>query len=230
MKKSVICLFCLCMAIAVVGCSSENPRELSTPQYVAAKENVQFAPTDETIHNSADGVKTISPAAKSEASALNLQTPETVWDKDEVITFHAFTLPEKAMLDSDSGSMGMLTIPKLGLSIKVYEAASEMEAMDKGVAHFKSTSAYDGNVGLSAHNINMNGSDGYFKDLHTLKIGDEVTYMTAVGERTYKVTTVKEISDTDWSYLSRCADNKVTLITCISGKPTKRLVVQASQK
>lgn len=227
MKKFVICLL---LALAVTGCSSEDPRDLSTPQYTTSTENAQFAPTDEIIHNSADGVKTISPADKPSAAALNLQTPETVWDKDDVITYHAFTLPEKAMLDTESGSMGVLTIPKLGLSVNIYEAASEMEAMDKGVAHFKSTSAYDGNVGLSAHNINMNGSDGYFKDLHTLKIGDEVAYMTAVGERTYKVTTVREISDTDWSYLSRCTDNKVTLITCISGKPTKRLVVQAFQK
>ena len=158
------------------------------------------------------------------------ETPDTVWEQDAVATYNAFTLPEKAMLDEENGSIGILSIPALGLSVNVYEAEDEMEAMSRGVAHFKSTSAYDGNVGLSAHNINFDGTDGYFKNLHTLKTGDTVSYKTALGEREYEVSLVKTISETDWSYLSRSTENRLTMVTCISGKPTQRVLVQAVHK
>ena len=78
-----------------------------------------------------------------------------------------------------------------------------------------------------AHNVNFDLSDGYLKNLYTLKIGDSISYKTALGNRTYTVETVTEIAETDWSYLGRTEDDRVTLITCISGKPTMRLVVQS---
>ncbi len=106
-------------------------------------------------------------------------------------------------------------------------SADEMEAMSHGVAHFKTTSSWDGNIGLCSHNVNFDLTDGYFKSIHTLQAGDIISYATALGSRTYAVETVAEISETDWSYLGRTEDNRVTLITCISGRPRSRLVVQA---
>ena len=46
------------------------------------------------------------------------------------------------------------------------------------------------------------------------------------------MTKVQEISDEDWSFLSPSAadDNKITLITCITGKPGSRLMVQGLQE
>lgn len=99
--------------------------------------------------------------------------------------------------------------------------------MDKGVAHFPSTSAWAGNVGFSAHNINFDGSDGYFKDLHKLSEGDTIRYQTSLGERSYTVESVREIDASDWSPLGYTDDDRLTLITCISGKSEKRFCVQA---
>ena len=128
------------------------------------------------------------------------------------------------------GSIGLLSIPKLKLSVNVFETDDEMEAMTHGLAHFKTTSAWSGNIGVCGHNVNFDLTDGYFKNLHTLKTGDIISYNTALGSRTYTVETVAEISETDWSYLGRTEDDRITLITCISGKPTMRLVVQAIAK
>ena len=52
------------------------------------------------------------------------------------------------------------------------------------------------------------------------------------GEREYQVTEKKEIQQDDWSYLMRYEDglNRITMITCITGKPNMRLMVQATQK
>ena len=61
----------------------------------------------------------------------------------------------------------------------------------------------------------------------SLKEGDTLSYKTALGEREYKVSEVKEIQEDDWSALGRTEDNRMTLITCITGKPSMRLLVQA---
>ena len=232
MKRfSVLFLAALLMAtFAACGEKETNPAQLSTPQYEASSDGLpEFAPEEDSVHTAEDGVLVVRPEGLS-IEQNEPATPNTVWDQDAVATYNAFTLPEKAMLDEENGSIGVLSIPALGLSVNVYEAEDEMEAMSRGVAHFKSTSAYDGNVGLSAHNINFDGTDGYFKNLHTLKTGDTVSYKTALGQREYEVSLVKTISETDWSYLSRSTENRLTMVTCISGKPTQRVLVQAIQK
>lgn len=61
-------------------------------------------------------------------------------------TANRFTLPD-GLFYSD-GSLGQLKISKIGLSVKVYETES-LESLAKGAGHFKSTSCWDGNVGLA---------------------------------------------------------------------------------
>lgn len=232
MKRfSVLFLAALLMAaFAACGEKETDPAQLSTPQYEASSDSLpEFSPEEDGVHTAEDGVLVVRPEGLSTEQDRS-ETPDTVWEQDAVATYNAFTLPEKAMLDEENGSIGVLSIPALGLSVNVYEAEDEMEAMSRGVAHFKSTSAYDGNVGLSAHNINFDGTDGYFKNLYTLKTGDTVSYKTALGEREYEVSLVKTISEADWSYLSRSTENCLTMVTCISGKPTQRVLVQAIQK
>lgn len=220
----------LLATFAACGEKGTDPAQLSTPQYEASSDSLpEFSPEEDDVHTAEDGVLVVRPEGLSTEQDKS-ETPDTVWEQDAVATYNAFTLPEKAMLDEENGSIGVLSIPALGLSVNVYEAEDEMEAMSRGVAHFKSTSAYDGNVGLSAHNINFDGTDGYFKNLYTLKAGDTVSYKTALGEREYEVSLVKTISETDWSYLSRSTENRLTMVTCISGKPTQRVLVQAIQK
>ena len=47
------------------------------------------------------------------------------------------------------------------------------------------------------------------------------------GTRTYAVTTVKIIANTDWSYLQATADSRITITTCLADHPESRVVVQA---
>ena len=234
MKKQFAMALLLCAAVGLSSCADEipaQPNELQTPQYtVSPAPETDFEATSEEEIHSAGTVKVID---KMQRSASDIPqnadiTPENIWQEDATVTYNAFTLPEKAAF-SEGGSIGILSIPDLQLTVNVYEAADEMEAMSLGAAHFKSTSAWDGNVGISAHNINFNGTDGYFKNLHQLSVGDAITYETALGSRNYDVTKVKTISADDWNDLSRSAENRITLITCISGQPDKRLMVQAEQ-
>jgi LPXTG-site transpeptidase (sortase) family protein len=188
---------------------------------------------DIEAHDSGNGVNIIGAALlDDESDRIPLAAPQrVVSDPADVWTVDAFTgnhtYAEKALMDN--GSIGVLTIPTLLLSVNVYESQDpdNMEAMDKGVAHFPSTSAFDGNVGLSAHNINLDGSDGYFKNLYTLRKGDIITYQTALGVRNYTVSSITTIDASDWTPLSYSDDHRLTMITCISGQPNKRLSVQA---
>ncbi len=123
--------------------------------------------------------------------------------------------------------LGAFSIPSLAVDAEVYESGDNIQDMSHGIAHFPHSSVWDGNVCLSAHNVNFDGSRGYFYSLHTLKAGDEIVYKTSAGERTYTVSAVTEISEMDWSSLTRTQDNRLTMITCITGKPDKRLCVQA---
>lgn len=80
---------------------------------------------------------------------------------------------------------------------------------------------------LLYHNVAPAGAVAYFRDIHKLEKGDTLFYKTALGEREYAVSEVKEITEDDWSFLGRTEDNRLTLITCITGKPNMRFMAQA---
>lgn len=67
----------------------------------------------------------------------------------------------------------------------------------------------------------------YFGKIKELKTGDEIIYKTPYGEKIYKVEISTIIEETDWSYLQETEDNRITLITCVENRPTKRRCIQA---
>ena len=98
--------------------------------------------------------------------------------------------------------------------------------MAKGLGHYSSSSAWDGNVCLCGHN---RGAKYVIGDIKDLEIGDTITYTTIYGTRTYEVVLVKTISSNDWSYLQATSDNRITITTCLANRPEKRICVQAVQ-
>ena len=120
--------------------------------------------------------------------------------------------------------LGLIKIDKIGYEGLIYEGTS-LETLSKGVGHFENSSYLEGNVCLAAHNTKK-----YWQKLHTLQIGDTITYMSFLGEKEYEVIKLTEISETDWSTLQDTDKNTLTLITCIKGKKSQRLCVQAIEK
>lgn len=124
------------------------------------------------------------------------------------------------------GSIGTVSIPRLGLNVKVWEGETST-SMAKGLGHYSSTSGWAGNVGVCGHNRGAKYNIGAIKNL---KQGDVITYTTAYGTRTYEVTMVKVIANNDWSYLQGTADNRITLTTCVDNQPSQRICAQAVEK
>ena len=123
------------------------------------------------------------------------------------------------------GHIGTLKIPSLGINMKVWEGETA-ESMKKGLGHYSSTSAWNGNVAVCGHN---RGAKYVIGSIKNLKQGDTITYTTVYGTRTYQVTTVQIISSTDWSYLQATADNRITITTCLADHPESRVCVQAQE-
>jgi len=121
------------------------------------------------------------------------------------------------------GSIGTVKIPSLKINMKVWEGETNA-SMKKGLGHYSSTSAWDGNVAMCGHNRGTKYAIGTIKDLEQ---GDTITYTTVYGTRSYAVTMVKIISNSDWSALQATADNRITLTTCLADHPESRVVVQA---
>ena len=124
-----------------------------------------------------------------------------------------------------NGSLGKIEIPTLGLSARIYQG-TDSKTLAKGVGHFEDTSIWDGNVCLAAHN---RGANSYFGQIHTLDIGDKITLTTKLGTRTYKVTDVFKVSETDRSGLADSGENMLTLYTCVRNQRDQRWCVTAAE-
>lgn len=234
-KKWVLPALALVAGLGSVALLSVTAPAQTTAAEPLSETEITFDLEANKAYSANDGVIVIptSEVAETEkplnqSAAVISDSAGQIWVDSEIPESTGYTLPERTQMAD--GSIGVLSIPKLGLTVNVFETQNEMEAMTKGIAHFKTTSAWDGNVGLCGHNQNFDLTDGYFKNIHKLSEGDTLHYKTALGERSYTVTTIKEIAASDWGDLGRTEDNRLTLITCISGKSDSRLVVQAVEK
>ena len=172
-----------------------------------------------TADISSNGYVSTIPDTSSNEYISNI--PEPIYD--DVLQYPLTTIEQ---VRNSDGSIGVLRIPTINLTVTAFDGDT-FTAMKKGVGHLPSTSCWNGNIGLVGHN---RGTNDYFGDLKNLEIGDEMTYTTNLGTRTYIVKSITKISDTDWSRLQYTSDNRLTLITCVEDVPDKRLCIQAVEK
>lgn len=121
------------------------------------------------------------------------------------------------------GHLGTLKIPAIGLTVKVYEGTGS-STLAKGAGHFTDTSLWDGNCCIAAHNRGVNN---HFGQLHTLEVGDTITWITKLGTRTYEVVSVSKVSETDASGTAAASENCLTLYTCVRNQSDYRWMVRA---
>ncbi len=124
------------------------------------------------------------------------------------------------------GHLGTLKIPAIGVNVKIYQG-TDSATLAKGAGHFTDTSIWAGNVCVAGHN---RGTNCYFGKIHTLNIGDEITLTTKLGTRTYAVTSVEKISETDNSGTASTSDNRITLYTCVRNESAYRWCVTAEER
>ena len=121
------------------------------------------------------------------------------------------------------GSLGTLEIPAIGLTVKIVQG-TDSKALAKGAGHFTSTSIWDGNAAFAGHNRGVNN---HFGKIHTLDTGNTITLTTALGTRTYTVTSVSKVDVMDNTMLEATSGNCITLFTCVQNQPSYRWCVRA---
>lgn len=159
----------------------------------------------------------------SASTAMTATTPVTVNQTDYPLVYQRTAFTSTSGMVRSDGSIGTVSIPSLKINMKVWNGETN-ESMAKGLGHYDSTSGWDGNVGVCGHNRGAKYVIGSIKDL---KLGDTITYTTVYGTRTYAVSYVGTISNTDWTYLKATSDNRITVTTCLANQPSMRIVVQA---
>jgi sortase A len=123
----------------------------------------------------------------------------------------------------DGGYLATLKIPAIGVNVKVFEG-TDGNTLAKGAGHFANTSIWNGNCCIAGHN---RGANCYFGRIHELSVGDTITLTTKLGTRTYAVTSVKKIAETDSSDTAATSENCITLFTCVRDQSAYRWCVRA---
>jgi len=118
-----------------------------------------------------------------------------------------------------------LEITTWGLKAPIKEGTGS-EVLEKYIGHFEDTPKLNGNVCLASHNRGSVTGD-YFECLEYIETGELITYRANGEERIYKVILSTIINEIDLSYIQNTNDNRLTLITCITNKPSLRRCVQA---
>ena len=134
--------------------------------------------------------------------------------------------PVSSDLYYSNGSLGTLKIPAIGLTVKVYEG-TDSNALKKGAGHFSDSSIWNGNVCIAGHNRGVNN---HFGQIHTLTVGDTITYTTKLGTRSYTVTSVSKVLEMDTSGTTASSDNRLTLYTCVRDQSVYRWMVCAVER
>ena len=121
--------------------------------------------------------------------------------------------------------LGIISIPKIGLRKKLYDIGSYRNDVDRNIEVLDSSKMPDvmgGNFILAAHNGNT--SLGYFRDLHKLKVGDEVTIDYKNKNYVYEVSKIYDVLKTGEVAIKRDkSQSTITLITCLGND--RQLVV-----
>ena len=117
-----------------------------------------------------------------------------------------------------SGSIGTISIPSINLKNAPVMGSVELSDLSKGTGHFENTPVFDGNVGIAQVGIQI-----------AVDIGDQIQYTVNGVTRTYQVTDMRAISDTDWGVFTDYGDNRLTLVTCEHLVPNSRIAVTAIQ-
>jgi sortase A len=139
----------------------------------------------------------------------------------------AYRIPPKNAGPVAKGDLiGLIKIPRLGLSVIVIEGTSA-RILRRAAGHIPGTGlpGQPGNVGISGHR------DTFFQPLEKIRPGDIITLTTLVGGYRYRVVSTKVVSPYDVAVLDTSRNEILTLVTCFPfyfvGPAPDRFIVRA---
>jgi sortase A len=123
--------------------------------------------------------------------------------------------------------LAMLSIPKLGLDVPVFDGTSEL-TLNRGAGRIVGTArpGEQGNIGIAAHR------DGFFRGLKDIQVGDRIELSVLRRKFVYTVDNITVVKPTEVTVLKARPQPSLTLVTCYPfyfvGDAPQRYIVQAS--
>ncbi len=128
-----------------------------------------------------------------------------------------------------NGVIGLLDIPRLGISVMVVEGVGS-KSLRRAAGHIPGTAlpGQPGNAGISAHR------DTFFRPLRNIRRNDVITINTVLGEYRYRVVSTRIVSPSDVEVLDSGDEEVLTVVTCYPfyfvGAAPNRFIVRAVRK
>ena len=186
------------------------------------------------------GETTSEPAQPGQVldSIYTFQDHETL--PDYPVPTPTFVQASETDQPKDTTSPNRILIPSLGVDSIIKYVPFDgyswlISGLQNEIAWMGDTSwpGLGGNTGLAGHVTLRNGADGPFRNLETLKTGDEITIFTEQNVYHYRVRELSVVEDSDMSVVAPSEETRLTLITCTGwdvefGHYLKRLIVTAA--
>ncbi|WEV46176.1 class C sortase [Bifidobacterium sp. ESL0690] len=154
-------------------------------------------------------------------------------DKNKAVTRSERDTVYQGLLNSGSGVMGMVRIPKISVKLPIYHGTSDA-VLDKGAGHLYGTSLP---VGGKSTNAVITGHTGrpyelLFTRLDELKKGDVIYINTLNHTFGYQITSIHVVLPDDTRYYKVVpGKDLLTLMTCTPyGVNSHRLVITAERR
>jgi sortase A len=142
----------------------------------------------------------------------------------------AYPTPPKNPPPAVKGALiGLIKIPRLGLSVIVIEGTSA-RTLRRAAGHIPGTAlpGQPGNVAISGHR------DTFFRPLEKIRPDDIITLTTLFGEYRYRVVSTKVVNPYDVTVLKPGRKEILTLVTCFPfyfvGPAPDRFIVRAERE
>ncbi len=112
----------------------------------------------------------------------------------------------------DKNQLGILTIPKIKVEqVVLFDATPQNLALAPSLIKDTAYPGTVGNAAIAGHRV----SHGFpFRNIHTLKKGDEIIFENTSGEFTYKVIKKFKVLPTNTDVLKQTAKPQITLLSC----------------
>ena len=158
------------------------------------------------------------------SAVMSMRSQRKAWAINTTQTLES--VPQKPKLTNSGDVIGLLEIPKIGLSVPV-TAGIESSSLLRGVGHIEGT-AYPGGLGtlgLAGHR------DTYFRPLRHIALGMDIRVTDHSGTYHYQVDTTEIVTPEHVDVLAIRERPELTLVTCYPfdyvGAAPQRFIVHA---
>ncbi|MEN8164502.1 MAG: class D sortase [Acidobacteriota bacterium] len=160
------------------------------------------------------------PVTADELAAADAKVDTELWSPKRVNEY-------EDSIHVDTGlPLALLSIPKIGLVVPVYEGTSDL-ILNRGLGRIVGTAQLgeSGNCGIAGHR------DGFFRGLKDIGPGDQIQLQTISGDDTYVVEDITIVLPEQVEVLRQGDEDIVTLVTCYPfyfvGSAPQRYIVRA---